>query len=415
MIEIITIGDELLIGQVIDTNSAWMGKELNLAGFEVVRVTSVRDRKDEIKEALAGATRRSSVVLITGGLGPTRDDITKQTLCEFFNTRLVFNEEVYNDVKTFLKGRVCRINNLNRGQAMVPENCEVIRNPVGTAPIMWFEKEQKIVVSMPGVPAEMKEAMSKHIIPRLKARFNPGVIIHKTVLVYGITEAHLAEKLSGWEENLPKEIKLAYLPAPGRIRLRLTARGHEEEILKNNIDKAVKALDNIIGEHIYGYEDLEAAEIFGQFFRSTGKTLTVAESCSGGYLAHLITSIPGASNYFKGSVVAYSNELKAALLGVEPDKIAKYGAVSQPVVEEMALGALKVTGAHYAIATSGIAGPDGGTPQKPVGTIWIAWVGPNQQVVSKCFQFGNNRERNIIRTSETALIELMQMIKEKRL
>ncbi|MGQ1889791.1 CinA family nicotinamide mononucleotide deamidase-related protein [Thermophagus sp. OGC60D27] len=411
MIEIITIGDELLIGQVVDTNSAWMAAELNKAGFEVIRITSIRDRKDEIIQALENAFQRADIVLITGGLGPTRDDITKQTLCEFFNTRLVFNQAVYDDMKTFLKGRVCKINKLNEGQAMVPESCEVIRNPMGTAPVMWFEKKKEVVVSMPGVPSEMKYAMTHSIIPKLKEKLDTGYIIHETILVYNITEADLAERLSEWENQLPEEVKLAYLPAPGRIRLRLTARGRDNQLLENYIDEALRGLYDIVGDNIYGDEDLPVAEMFGNYFGTTGKSLAIAESCSGGYLAHLITSIPGCSNYFKGSMVTYSNELKAAVLGVRPDDLEKYGAVSQSVVEQMAMGARKIAGTDYAIATSGIAGPGGGSDEKPVGTVWIAWAGPDQKMISKCFRFGNNRERNIIRTSETALIELMQLMR----
>ncbi|PWE00126.1 CinA family nicotinamide mononucleotide deamidase-related protein [Marinilabilia rubra] len=412
MVEIITIGDELLIGQVIDTNSAWMGRELNLAGFDVQRITSVSDKKEEIEEALISAAKRAKIVLMTGGLGPTRDDITKKTLCEFFNTRLVFNDQVFKDIQEFLRGRVKNINDLNREQAMVPEKCQVIRNARGTAPIMWFDYNDSVVVSMPGVPSEMKIAMSGSIIPRLKDKYTPGHIFHKTVLVHNIPEAVLAEMLSHWEDNLPKHIKLAYLPAPGRIRLRLSGRGDDLNLIKTGIDKAVDALRPIIGNNIYGEEDLSASEVFASFFKNTGKSISLAESCSGGYLAHLITSIPGSSKYFEGSLVTYSNKMKQQLLGVKPEDIQEFGAVSEPVVEQMALGALKATGSDYAIATSGIAGPEGGTEQKPVGTVWMAWAGPGKKVVSKVFRFGKDRERNIVRTGETALIELMQRIKE---
>lgn len=411
MVEIITIGDELLIGQVVDTNSAWMARELNHAGFEVNRITSVSDRKEEIQEALESAAQRAKIVLMTGGLGPTRDDITKQTLCDFFNTRLVFNEEVYNDIREFLKGRVSTINQLNRDQALVPEKCVVIRNKLGTAPVMWFEYNNSVVVSMPGVPAEMKLAMTGEIIPRLKEKYKPGAIIHKTVLIYNIPEAVLAEKLNGWEDQLPDEIKLAYLPAPGRIRLRLTARGNDPDVLAKGIQKAVDALYPIVGENIYGEEDQPASEIFANYFRSTGKTISLAESCSGGYLAHLVTMVPGSSNYFRGSMVTYSNDLKINILGVKPQDIENYGAVSRQIVEQMAIGAVRIAESDYAIATSGIAGPGGGSEEKPVGTVWIAWAGPGNRVVSKEFRFGKDRERNIVRTSETALIELMQLMK----
>jgi len=412
MVEIITIGDELLIGQVTDTNSAWMGRELNKAGFDVQRITSVSDKKEEIQDVLEKASQRAKIVLMTGGLGPTRDDITKKTLCEFFDTHLVFNEEVFSDIQGFLKGRVKNINELNRDQALVPEKCEVIRNGMGTAPVMWFDYNDSVVVSMPGVPMEMKLAMSNSIIPRLKTKYQPGVIIHKTVLVHNIPEAVLAEMLTGWEDALPTEIKLAYLPAPGRIRLRLSARGTDEQLLQSKIEKAVDELSPVIGDNIYGEEDLPAADIFAGCFGNTGKSLALAESCSGGYLAHLVTSVAGSSNYFKGSLVTYSNEMKQKLLGVSAKDLEKFGAVSSQVVEQMALGALKATDADYAIATSGIAGPGGGTDDKPVGTVWMAWAASGNRVVSKQFRFGKDRERNILRTSETALIELMQMMRK---
>ncbi len=413
MIEIITVGDELLIGQVIDTNSAWMGRELNRAGFDVLRITSVSDKKKEIQEALEHAARRAKIVLMTGGLGPTRDDITKKTLCDFFNTQLVFNEDVFSDIKEFLKGRVKNINDLNRNQALVPEKCEVIRNTMGTAPVMWFDYNDSVVVSMPGVPSEMKMVMSKEIIPRLKEKYQPGNIFHKTILVHNIPEAVLAERLTDWENALPPEIKLAYLPSPGRIRLRLSVRGSDAPYLHQIIQKAVDDLEPFIGENIYGLEDMSVAAVFADFFRNKNKTLSLAESCSGGYLAHLITSVAGSSKYFKGSFVSYSNEMKQSILGVKATDIEQFGAVSQQVVEQMASGIQRITGADYTIATSGIAGPAGGTMKKPVGTVWIAWSGPEGKIVSKLFQFGKDRERNIVRTAETALIELMQMMKKE--
>jgi len=314
-----------------------------------------------------------------------------------------------------LKGRVKNINDLNRDQALVPEKCEVIRNAMGTAPIMWFDYNDSVVVSMPGVPVEMKLAMTTNIIPRLKEKYRPGIIIHKTILIHNIPEAVLAEMLTGWEDRLPVEIKLAYLPSPGRIRLRLSIRGNNAESLHQILQTAIDGLRPIVGENIYGEEDLPAAGVFADYFRKTGKTLALAESCSGGYLAHLVTSISGSSTYFKGSMVTYSNEMKENLLGVKKQDLEQAGAVSQQVVEQMAFGVQRITGADYAIATSGIAGPGGGTDEKPVGTVWIAWAGPEGKVVSKQFRFGKDRERNIVRTSETALIELMQMLKREEL
>jgi nicotinamide-nucleotide amidase len=343
-------------------------------------------------------------------LGPTRDDITKATLCKFFDTHLVFNESVFENVQRFLKGRVANINALNRGQAMVPQACTVIPNVIGTAPVMWFDHEGKVVVSIPGVPHEMKRAMSQEILPRLKERFQTEVIRHKTILVYNVPEAVLAERLTAWEEALPEFIKLAYLPAPGRIRLRLTASGQDEKSLNEAINQVVKELYLVIGPHIYGEEDVSTGQLFASFFSSKKNSLAVAESCSGGFLAHLLTAVPGASHYFLGGVVAYSNHLKKRFLGVDDEALVKEGAVSQVVVEQMALGIQKQTGADYAIATSGIAGPEGGSDDKPVGTVWIAWAGP-EKVISRVFNFGSDRKRVIERTSEVSLIELMQMMK----
>ena len=409
-IEIITIGDEILIGQIVDTNSAWMAQELNKAGFKLDRITSIGDEESEILNVLKEATERSSIVLITGGLGPTSDDITKKTLCKFFDTRLIFNKDVYNDVVEMLSKRNVAINQLNKEQALVPENCEVIRNPAGTAPIMWFNHEKGVLISMPGVPLEMQIAMNK-IIPKLSEKFKTGVIIHKTVQIYNIPESVLAEKISDWENNLPPFIKLAYLPAYGKIRLRLTATGDDEKTIQEAIQKNIETLFSIIGDNIYGFDDITAQESLLELLRSKKSTICAAESCSGGYIAHLLTSVPGASDCFKGGVVAYSNQIKTNLLGVDEDILKKYGAVSRQTVELMALGACKTLDSNYAIATSGIAGPSGGTFEKPVGTVWIAWAG-NGKVISEKFHFGNDRERTILRTSETAIIR-MKMLVEK--
>ena len=409
-IEIITIGNELLIGQVVDTNSAWMGVELNKRGFDVSRVTSVQDTADAITSSLKEALERVDIVLMTGGLGPTNDDITKKTLAEFFGTELVFNEQVFANVCELLKGRVSNINDLNRGQAYVPANCEPICNPVGTAPVMWFEQDSKIIVSMPGVPSEMKHAMEYEIIPRFQKRFPTGHIIHKTVLVYNIPEAVLAEQLTDWEANLPAFISLAYLPAPGRIRLRLSARSHDEKEAQAAIDKAVEELYPIIGNNIYGEEDKSAQEMLGDLLSGSGKTVAVAESCTGGRIGHLITSIAGSSEYFIGGVIAYANEVKQGLLKVNEEDILKYGAVSRQVVEQMAIGVKTLLGTDYAVATSGIAGPGGGSPEKPVGIVWIAVAGPHG-VKSELFHFGKHRDRNICRSADLALILLAKSVK----
>ncbi len=410
-IEIVTIGDELLIGQVVDTNSAWMGQQLNEAGFEVSRINSVSDTEDEILNILKETSERADVVLLTGGLGPTKDDITKVTMCKFFNTELVFSEEVFEDVKSLLKRYVPNINELNRAQALVPANCTVIRNPVGTAPVMWFEHEGTIYVSMPGVPSEMKHAMEYNIIPRLSKRFNIGSIVHKTVLVHNIPEAVLAEMLQEFEESIPEFIKLAYLPAPGKIRLRFTGRGESKKKLESEIEDLVTKLDPLIGNNIVAYDDIAVVDVIAQIFTDYKITLGTAESCTGGNIAHMITSIPGSSYFFRGSVIAYHNKVKQQVLKVKDEDLMDYGAVSQQVVEQMAKGGRAVLGTDYAVSTSGVAGPDGGSDEKPVGTVWIAVSGPKRTVSNK-FQFGHIRERNIIRASEMALFMLKNMVEE---
>ncbi len=412
--DIITIGDELLIGQVVDTNSAWMGQELSKAGISVYRITSVSDKEDEIIAVLKETTERSPIILISGGLGPTRDDITKAALCRFFNTKLVYNPEVYSDVEKFLKGRVHSINELNRSQAMVPESCVVIRNMVGTAPIMWFSTTQGVVVSMPGVPLEMRHAMSTEVLPRLIQAFSTEVIIHRTVHVFDIPESVLAERICEWEDSLPEFIKLAYLPAPGKIRLRLSAKGSDRKQLGEAISKAIDELYPLIGENIYGFDDEKPEEALIRLLKEKSATIACAESCSGGYLSHLFTLIPGASEVFNGSVVAYSNNIKAGILGVDPVLIENHGAVSKEVVEEMALGAIKITGSEYAIASSGIAGPSGGSEEKPIGTVWIAWASKDK-VLSRRFLFGKGRERVIMRTADAGVIIMKQLLEKGEL
>ena len=413
-VDIITIGDELLIGQVIDTNSAWMAQELNKEGFYVNRITTVSDDHEEILSVLRETTERSKIVLITGGLGPTRDDITKNTLCDFFNTKLVHNEQVLADVKTFLKGRVKSLNQLNKDQALVPESATVIRNVVGTAPILWFTYNGGVVVSMPGVPLEMQHAMHHEILPRLRKLFDTGFVEHKTILIHNIPEAVLAEMLSGWEDAVPKFIKVAYLPSPGKIRLRLSARGNDQQLLKSAIQKCVEALNPIIGDSIYAEEDQSIGEVIINQLKEQHKTVSLAESCSGGLMSHLITAVPGASEVFKGSLVAYSNEIKNRVLGVNQTDLDQYGAVSRQVVEQMAKGAVSVFKTDFAVATSGIAGPSGASKDKPVGTVWIAWASAHK-VVSECFQLGQMRNRVIMRAADTGLIRLKKLIEDKDL
>ncbi len=407
--EIITIGDEILIGQIVDTNSAWIAEQLNLAGVEVFRITSVHDDLNQIEEALKQAEKDVDFVLITGGLGPTKDDITKTALCNFFNTRLIFNEDVFNIIHERFTRRNIDINKLNRDQALVPELCEVIPNKLGTAPGLWFEKNNTIFVSVPGVPFEMKHILTYEILPRLMQTGRTKAIYHKTIHTQGLPESMLAERIDQWETALPADIKLAYLPNPMSVRLRLSAVGDNEELLKQRVEKEAAKLQDLIPDYIFGYDEDTLPEVIGRMLIENGRLLAVAESCTGGYISHLITLVPGSSGYYKGGLTAYSNELKENLLGVDPELITRNGAVSEPVVRQMAEGLKNLMKVDYTISTSGIAGPDGGTDEKPVGTVWIAVAGPYYTAAEK-FILGDNRERNIIRSSYTALRLLRQMI-----
>jgi nicotinamide-nucleotide amidase len=399
--EIITIGDELLIGQVIDTNSAWMAEQLNMAGIRVHQITSISDNQEHILKTLKEASERVQLILITGGLGPTKDDITKQTLCKYFNTSLVFSEEAYKNVENLFYHRGVAVTEINRLQAMVPANCRVIPNRNGTAPGMWFEKDGCIYVSMPGVPFEMKAIMELEIIPQLLNKLNQ-VIIHRTILTEGVGESHLASIIEAWEDSLPSFIKLAYLPQPGMVRLRLTAYGTDRAQLQTAINKAEKELYPYAGKYIFGFDNDTLESVVGQLLASKGMTLATAESCTGGNIAHLITSIAGSSDYFKGSVVAYSNEIKEKLLGVPHQILIDHGAVSEETVIAMAEGIKVRFSTDYAIAVSGIAGPGGGTDEKPIGTTWIAIATPTETIARK-FLLGDHRGRNIQKASKAAL------------
>lgn len=407
-VEIITIGDEILIGQIVNTNSAWMAAELNKAGFEVVQITSVHDNEKQITEALELALERAEVVLFTGGIGPTKDDITKLTLCRYFGAELVFDAQVYADIEKLLKNRMRAMNELTKSQAMVPDKAVIISNPIGTAPITWFDKGEKVVVSMPGVPYEMKRAMEFEIIPRLQKQFQSQAIVHKTLLVTGYPESALALKIADWENALPEQIHLAYLPHFNIVKLRLSAAQDDFVSTENQIDRQVALLKAILGNAVIAEEDISLEALVGRHLRATGKTLATAESCTGGHIAHRITTIAGSSAYFKGSVIAYSNEIKTGLLGVDERVINRDGAVSEEVVRQMAIGVADKLSADYVIATSGIAGPDGGTDEKPVGTVWIA-VGTKDSLVSRRFQFSLDRQLNIERTTQTALLMLMEI------
>ena len=407
--EIITIGDELLIGQVTDTNSAWMGRELNKVGIEVIRVVSVRDRADEITEAVDDAMNRADIVLMTGGLGPTKDDITKQTLCAYFDTELVFSEEVFENIKRVLASKI-PMNALNKSQAMVPKDCLVINNRVGSASVSWFEKNGKVLVSMPGVPQEMITVMSEEVIPRLRKKFDTEVIIHKTFTVKNYPESVLAEKLESWEEALPESIKLAYLPKPGIIRLRLTGRGKDKEEVKSQISVEGCKLKSILEDAVFDEEDTPLEILIGNLLREKNLTVSTAESCTGGSIAAKLTSVSGSSDYFKGGIVAYSNEIKESLLGVSSETLKKQGAVSEETVIEMVKGAMKALKTDCAVSTSGIAGPGGGTKEKPVGTVWIAAAYKNEIRTMKQ-DTDRGREMNVERAGNNAFLLLLDLLK----
>ena len=409
-VEIITIGDELLIGQVIDTNSAWMARRLNDSGFQVVRKVSVGDEADDIIKAIDDARKRVSIVLITGGIGPTKDDITLKTLCKYFDCSLHFSEEVYANIENlFLKnGRI--MNELTRNQAMVPDKAVIIQNAMGTAPCTWFHREEGIVVSMPGVPHEMKWLMSNEILPRLKERFHRDIYIkHHTCWVTGYSESALAIKLTDFENNMPPFVKLAYLPQPGIIRLRLSAYYEDEKTAEDAMQSLQKQLEEILTGSILAEDDKSIEALIGEKLRAKGQTVGTAESCTGGAISSLLTSVPGSSDYYVGSVISYANEVKQNLLQVSGEDLSQYGAVSQQVVEQMAQGAIKTLNCDYAISTSGIAGPSGGTPDKPVGTVWIA-VANKDRVISKEYLFTSQRELNIKRSVSTSLLMLLEFL-----
>lgn len=407
--EIITIGDELLIGQVTDTNSAWMGRELNKIGIEVHRVVSVRDRADEITEAVDDAMNRANIVLVTGGLGPTKDDITKQTLCAYFGTELVFSEEVFENVKRVLAGKI-PMNALNKSQAMVPKDCLVINNRVGSASVSWFERDGKVLVSMPGVPQEMTTVMTEEVLPRLREKFDTDVIMHKTFTVKNYPESVLAEKLESWEVALPECIKLAYLPKLGIIRLRLTGRGRDGLSVKLALEKESRKLEEILGDDIFDEEDTPLEILVGNLLKKKNLTVSTAESCTGGSIAARLTSVPGSSEYFKGGIVAYSNEVKEELLHVSSVTLQERGVVSEETVIEMVKGAMDTLKTDCAVATSGIAGPGGGTKEKPVGTVWIA-AAYKKEIITLKQETNRGREMNVERAGNNALLLLLELLK----
>lgn len=411
--QIITIGDEILIGQIVDTNAAYISRALNSVGVVVTERLSIGDDRDRIIEALDTSLSQCDMVITTGGLGPTKDDITKKTLAEYFHSELVCDKEVYAHVKKMLEERGIEFNELNQGQALVPACCTVLPNMKGTAPGMWFEHGGKVVVSLPGVPFEMEALMQEEVLPRLAEHFSLKQIVHRTMITTGLAESMLAKRIEAWENALPPYIKLAYLPSPSQVRLRLSAYEVDGRKVGEEIDRLFSQLEKIIPQYVVGYQNESIYTSVHKMLLRKGLTLATAESCTGGAIAAHFTSQAGASGYFLCGVVSYSNEAKHNVLGVDMSDIERYGAVSRPVVEQMAEGARRISGADYAVATSGIAGPTGGTPDKPVGTVWMAVATPSG-VRSQVKILGSAREQVIERAASTVVAMLRDAIIEQR-
>lgn len=408
---IISIGDEILIGQILNTNAAWMATELNACGVDVLHMLTVSDERNAIMEAVTEAIKMADLVLLTGGLGPTKDDITKKTLADLFGMELEYHHPTFENIVNVFKIFGKTPDERYKIQSMMPNRCDVLINKVGTASGMWFEKDASIVVSMPGVPKEMIYLMSEEVLPRLKERGSIPAIEHKTVVCYGKGETDLSDMLDTFESEMPSNIKLAYLPntSNGYVRLRLSGRGPEKNVLMAQLDQEAQKMHFILGDLIFGKDEDRLEDVLARLLTAKNAKLATAESCTGGNISHKITSVPGCSSFYMGSVIAYSNEVKEHVLGVSSETMKKYGAVSQETVQEMALGAQKLLNADYVIASSGIAGPDGGTPEKPVGTIWIAIAHP-EGVLTKKLILGNNRNRNIEMTSNIAINTLRLLL-----
>ena len=407
---IITIGDEILIGQIVDTNSAFIAKSLDRIGIEIHEMISISDSKQHILDTFAKFQNKVDLVLITGGLGPTKDDVTKKTFCDYFGDELIVNKEVEEHVIELIERVMNRkASQINKDQALVPSKCTVLHNKVGTAPGMWMKKENTVFISLPGVPYEMKYLVENEIIPKVVREYKRPYILHKTILTYGQGESLVAERIENWENNLPDFIKLAYLPSPGRVRLRLSAKGIDKEFLEKAIAENVISLSKIIGDIIVGYDDDETIEtIVGHLLRQQNKTISTAESCTGGKIAQILTSVSGASNYFKGSVVSYATETKISVLGLSEELIKEHSVVSAAVVKQMAINVKRMMKTDYAIATTGNAGPTKGDSNAEVGTVFIALATPNEVIVEE-FNFGQPREKVIDRT----VIKSMEMLRKE--
>lgn len=405
---LLTIGDEILIGQIVDTNSAWMSRELTLRGVRVTGKSSVADTRQAIIEGVEHAAAAADVVIMTGGLGPTKDDITKTTLAEMFDCQMVFHPETYERIERYFQKIGRPVSPAMVGQATLPDRATLMVNKVGQAPGMWFERDGKVFISLPGVPFEMEYLMTHEVIPRLLTRFPTHPIAHRTLLTAGEGESNIARRIEAFEDALPSHIKLAYLPALGQVRLRLTGiwegepADNSEALLHQELDAKISELEAIIPDLVFGYEEETLQQVVGKILLAQNKQFGTAESCTGGYVAHLITTVPGSSAYFPGTVVTYSYEMKTKLLGVKPDTLARFGAVSEETVREMAQGALDTLEVNVAVAISGIAGPDGGTPEKPVGTVWMA-VSDRERTVTAKYLFGRDRLKNIQLTGTYAL------------
>ncbi|GAB3949148.1 competence/damage-inducible protein A [Spirosoma harenae] len=404
--EVITIGDEILFGQITDTNTQWIGTELTNIGIRTVRKSSVGDQANVILQVLHEAHQRADVIIITGGLGPTKDDITKKTLCTYFGVGMVRNDNALAFVTSFFAKRGREMTDLNRAQADLPENAVYIQNDWGTAPGMWFEHEGRVYVSLPGVPFEMKNLMTNRILPRLTSHFQTPIIKHKIIRTVAIGESFLAERIEAWEDALPDHIKLAYLPGFGGVKLRLTATGDDNLLLDQELADQVENVMPLIAKNVFGFDDDELEVVVGKLLKEKNLTLGVAESCTGGYVSSQITKVPGSSAYFWGSIVSYSNAVKVTSLGVKPETLEQFGAVSEETIREMAEGVRAALGTNVGIATSGIAGPDGGTVDKPVGTVWIACA-TDKGTITRLLKLGQYRDQNIQLTS-TYLLNMLR-------
>lgn len=404
--EIITIGDEILIGQIVDTNSAWMGQQLNPIGVDIVQISSISDQVEHISKAIDLARSRADIILITGGLGPTKDDVTKKTLAQYFDSDLAMDPTALEHVTQIFAKRKIPMLDINEAQALLPVKCKPLYNPIGTAPGMWFEDNGQVIVSLPGVPYEMKKMMTEQVIPNLLQRFEFPVILHKTFLTSGIGESFLSKRIAHLENGLPPHIKLAYLPNFSTVRLRFSARGKDKISLENELSDIGHRLKDMIPDYLVSDEDIRIQEAIGRILTSSNQTIGTAESCTGGFMAHLITSIPGSSRYFKGSVIAYSNDVKVKELGVQEATLKTDGAVSEATVLQMAKGLRNKLNVDFAIASSGIAGPEGGSAAKPVGTVWLAVAGPKACIAKDYLLYGERQQ--IIERSAMLGLDLLR-------